>query len=137
MAQFGLKVVPGDWELERPLGFSEAEYQQFSGDIVPGMRILIYKSAPVNAIISEGEVKGTFIHTAEWPQTTLHGIDPTDPHSQYLLPITVIYRRAGPVAPIPLHEVRERLHTMEFPPRDSTFMLVDKDYYVSMTGGWV
>src|SRR5215216_609462 len=91
MDVYALKVVPADWDLEMPLPFTQEEYNQYHDQIVPDMRILIYKASPVDAIVSEGAVTGVFINVGDWPATTQHQLNRPDMQTAYLLPVRVIY----------------------------------------------
>jgi hypothetical protein len=133
-AKYAIKVVPADWELETPLPFTQAEYDQARPDIESGTRILIYQLGPVDALVSEGAVSQEFIKLSDWPQQTKTNLELHGAKVEYLLPVRILYQRGTP-ARIPREQVRAALNDPNFPA--ATWMRISEEAYAQLRGGWV
>jgi hypothetical protein len=96
------------------------------------MRLLIYKGAPVNAIIGEGESHGVFAKVAEWPELNVKDPSKTafGARAAYVMPLRVLYMRAD-ANQIPLAQVKARITDPAFP--NVEFLPVEEDDYHILT----
>jgi hypothetical protein len=133
MSQYAIRVIASDWELEQPLPFSEEGYQRWRDEIEAGTRVVLYQSAPVNAIVAEGQVSGIFVKLDEWPESTRERIPGSVAGTQaaYALPLQILYRR-GPTAYIPLEHIREHLDE-NFPESALEWLPIEKMAYHEFT----
>lgn len=128
MPNHALVVVSPDWDPDKALGFSAAAYQEWHDKIEAGMRLLIYKSHPISAIVGEGESHGIFAKLADWPTSkeppkTAFGVRAT-----YVMPLRVLYMRTDP---IPFERVKQRITDPAFP--DVEILPVAEDDYHILT----
>ncbi len=132
MPNYALVVVPSDWEPDEALGFSEKAYQQWHDKIEAGMRLLIYKDQPVNAIVGEGEAPGVFARVADWPQTNVsqQPVTASGAPAPYVMPLSVLYMRA-PANYVLLEQVKERITDPAFP--NVEILPVEEDDYHILT----
>ncbi|MEQ8673808.1 MAG: hypothetical protein RLP44_03925 [Aggregatilineales bacterium] len=73
--QYGIITVPATWNINRPIGFSQNEYQQWHEEIKTGCRVLVFQSAPVYAIVAEGIVQDNIFQKLEnWPLQSTHPV---------------------------------------------------------------
>ncbi len=70
MLLYALKVVPPEWDEQMPIPFTQAEHDQWRDQIQTGTRVLIFKGAPVNQLVAEGEVHGFFVQPHRWSAAT-------------------------------------------------------------------
>jgi hypothetical protein len=136
MPAYALKVMPGDWTLDMPLPFSAAQYEQVRNQVEAGTRVVLYAASPVDGIVGEGQVSGVFIRVQDWPATTLGALQALNPQPDYLLPIEVLYRRAGPEAVMPRAQVMEILDDPHFPRPGQDWLVLDDDVYHELIRGW-
>ncbi len=136
MARYALKVVPGDWEVEMPLPFTEAEYHRDHETVEPGMHVAIYQDEPVNGMVSAGQVNLAFIHLDEWAVRNLGDLPKLHPEARYLLPLQIGFRRAGPGI-MPRERVREILNDPEFPRPGESWLPITYEQYQELIAGWV
>jgi len=136
MAKFALAVVPADWNDKMPLTFSQAQYEAIRDEVVSGTELILFSGAPANEVIGQGQVHGSFLKTSEWPAQNLGSIDPANPEMAYLLPIEVLFRLKGPVAPVPLDRVREALRDPDFPQPGEHWRVLKQDEYDALRDGW-
>lgn len=129
MHNYALAVLPAGWDLEKPLTFSRAQYQDIREKVDPGTRLLLYRPAPEDAVIAQAQVHGTFLETSEWPEENLGSIDASDPGQAYLLPIEVVFRLHGPEATISGDRVREVLEDPGFPHGGERWRLLTPEQY--------
>jgi hypothetical protein len=134
MPAFALKVVPGSWEIEQPLPFTEAEYQLHRDKMEPGTRVVIYQGAPVNGVVAEGQVNQSFIHVDEWKDSL--AVNLRQKNYPHLLPVQILYQRAGPAAVMPLARVREILGDTEFPRPGQEWIVLENQQYHLLIQGW-
>lgn len=125
-------VVPSDWTTETAIGLSESGYKSWAENMVQGQRVLIYKAAPVDAVIGEGEVPDQIGQRLDdWPATThqqpLTGLGQP---AEYLLPLRILYTRAQ-TNYVPLSEVRKWVNAPDFPQVE--WLPLPKDAYQAMT----
>jgi|FLYN01.1.fsa_nt_gi hypothetical protein len=132
MPNYALVVVPPDWEPDRTIGFSHATYEQWRDKIEPGMRVLIYKGTPVNAIVAEGESHGVFAKLADWPEVNVKEPPKTasGERAAYVMPLRVLYMRAE-ANRIPLEQVKARMSDPAFP--NVEILPVEEDDYHILT----
>ncbi|MBI5671627.1 MAG: hypothetical protein HZC41_26845 [Chloroflexi bacterium] len=90
-------TVPADWTVDTPIGLSQQTVDEIFDDLHEGMRVLIFKGAPVNAIVAEGEiVDQVLVKLDEWPSVNVRQRPmnawgkPTD----YVVPLRILYTRA-------------------------------------------
>jgi hypothetical protein len=113
---YAIATVPEDWTTENPLGFSEAAYEKWNRSIEPGTRVLIFKGAPVNAVIAEAVVPdNVFQKISDWPQQDMHSVPRTaiGEAATYILPLRVLFTH-GSQQHVPLASVREALGDEDF-----------------------
>ena len=132
MPNYAVVVVPSDWTPEKALGFSEATYQRWHDQVESGMRVLVFKASPVNALVAEGEAPGIFARVAEWPDVHIGGRPRTasGTSAAYVMPLNVLYMRAE-ANQVPLEQVRERINDADFP--NVEFLPVEEDAYHALT----
>jgi hypothetical protein len=132
MPNCAIVVVPPDWTPDKALGFSEAIYQQWHDQIKSGMRVLVFKAAPVNALVAEGEAPGIFARVAEWPDVNIGERPKTafGTNADYVMPLNVLYMRAE-ANQVPLEQVREFIADPDFP--NVEFLPTDEDAYHALT----
>lgn len=90
--QYALVTVPPGWDARTSVGFSESAYERWHEEIEPGCRVLVYKSAPVNAIVAEAVVPdNVFLRLDEWPEQNREPV-PTGQGqiADYVMPLKVI-----------------------------------------------
>lgn len=126
MAIYAQKVVPGDWDINNPLPFTEEQYQRHASQIESGTSVVIYQAAPVNGIVAEGQVSGVFVHVVEWQGTS--AIRVREAGAPHLLPVQILYKRGGPGI-MPLARVREILEDPLFPRPDQDWRLLTNGQY--------
>ncbi|MFW5690963.1 MAG: hypothetical protein ACOCXZ_00565 [Chloroflexota bacterium] len=131
MERYAIINVAPDWEPHQVVGFSEGTVRTLQGEIEAGMRVLLFKTSPVNAIVAECEVpNGQFFDPDNWPDTAQKATPMTGfgVAADYVLPLRVILTRA-PGNFIPLSHVedyidRERLMN------DEWVEITPEDYHV-------
>jgi hypothetical protein len=115
MILYAIKVVPPEWEEAMPIPFTQAEHDQWGAQLQNGTRVLIFKDAPINQLIGEGEVHGFFVQPDRWTPTATDGLPPSLRGADYLLPLGMLYTRKTPESMISLHGVRAALDDPTFP----------------------
>ena len=115
MILYALKVVPPEWTEHMPLPFTQAEHEQWRDQIQNGTRVLIFKGAPVNQLIGEGEVHGFFVQPHRWTPSATDGLPAALAQADYLLPLGMLYTRQSPESKISLSGVRSALDDPAFP----------------------
>jgi hypothetical protein len=115
MILYALKVVPHEWTEHMPLPFTQAEHEQWRDQIQNGTRVLIFKGAPVNQLIGEGEVHGFFVQPHRWASAATDGLPAALAQADYLLPLGMLYIRQSPESKISLSGVRSALDDPAFP----------------------
>lgn len=133
MAYYAIAVVPPDWEPSKPLSFSDTGYNEWNGHVMAGTRVLIYKPAPVNAIVAEAEVPDArFLRLDEWPAANVGEALRTGfgAAATHILPLRVLYTRDD-TTHIPLDTVREYLEDESFPTEE--WHVIEQTAYQSLT----
>ncbi len=115
MLLYALKVVPPEWDEQLPIPFTQAEHDQWRDQIQNGTRVLIFKGAPVNQLVAEGEVHGFFVQPHRWSERATHGLPDALALADYLLPLGVLYTRQTPESRHSLNSVRSALNDPLFP----------------------
>jgi hypothetical protein len=126
-------VVPSDWTPEHAVGLSEETHQRYFDMLRSGSRVLIYKSAPVDAIVAEGEViDQMMVRLDEWPATNVHERPHTGvgTRADYVLPLRILYSRAS-FDYISLPVVQEWVNDPDFPHVE--WLPIDEDAYGELT----
>jgi hypothetical protein len=92
---YAIAHVHPDWTFEQPLGFSLAQAANWQDDLEAGTKLLVYKSAPVNAIIGEVELTiADVIYPQTWPEDARgNTVDAAGNPAEVALPLRVLYRR--------------------------------------------
>src|SRR5262245_60650932 len=116
MLNYAIVVVPPDWDSQQAIGFSSAAYDQWHDQIEAGMRVLIFKAPPLNALAGEGESLGVFAKLADWPDVNVSSPPKTafGARASYVMPLSMLYMWAE-AKQIPLEQVRERITDPDFP----------------------
>ena len=130
MPNYALVVVPPDWEPDKAIGFSDAVYQQWHDKIQAGMRVLIFKDRPINAIVGEGECLGVFARLTDWPNVKEPPMTALGARATYIMPLELLYMRAQ-ANQVQLAQVKERITDQAFP--NIEFMPVEEDDYNILT----
>jgi hypothetical protein len=133
MLAYGIIVVPAEWTPDDAVGFSDEMVQKWGDQMDSGLRLLIYKNEPVNAIVAEGVMSDRiFQKLDEWPGVNVAERPMTGLHERatYLLPLRILYTRAEDDT-IPVTKVRERLNDPDFP--DAEFRPLDLTAYGALT----
>jgi hypothetical protein len=133
MALYVLKVVPGDWEIDTPLPFTDAHYQRIRDQVKDGTRIVIYQDSPENAVVAEAEVGVPFIHVDEWKHTS--AVRTREKGYLHLLPVRILYRRAGP-GEMSQARVRDVLKDRHFPTTDHDWIELSREQYEELIRDW-
>jgi hypothetical protein len=108
-------TVPADWTPETPVGLSADTHRQYIDSLQSGMRVLIYKGAPVNAIVAEGEViDQMMVRLDDWPNVKQRPMTGTGKPADYVLPLRILYSRAA-FATIDLPTVKDWIDNPDFP----------------------
>lgn len=128
MIQYAIKVVPPEWNEDLPIPFTRTEHERWHDQIQNGTRVLIFKSAPVNQLVAEGEVRGFFVQPHRWTPTSTDGLPDSLANADYLLPLGVLYTRKAD-ARFSLTEVRAALEDPAFPRDDGEWRELDLDHY--------
>lgn len=130
MPQYALAVVPADWDNEKPLLFSEVQYQDIRDKLEPGTRVLLYRNDPEDAVIGLAQVhSGAFQKTSEWPQQNLGNINASDPAQAYALPLEVVFRLHTKDAQVSGERVREVLDDSGFPHGGERWRVLTPEQY--------
>jgi hypothetical protein len=134
MSNYFIVIVPPDWTPDMAVGLSEATLNRFDDRIESGLRVLIFKPSPVNAIVPEGEVfdNNAIQRLDEWPgvnvrQRPLTGMGA---RADCVLPVRILYQRAEANA-VPLLRVREWVGDPLFPRDEWTF--IERETYDELT----
>lgn len=133
MLAYGIIVVPAEWTPDDAVGFSDEMVQKWGDQMDSGLRLLIYRNEPVNAIVAEGEVfDRIFQKLDEWPGVNVAERPMTGLHERatYVLPLRILYTRSDNDF-IPMTTVRERLDDADFP--DAEFRPLDLIEYNALT----
>lgn len=136
MSYYALAVVPEGWNEHMPLTFSQAQYDSIRDSVVAGTHLILFRGAPDNVIIGQGQTPGTFIRTSEWPKANLGSVDPSNPNQAYLLPIEVVLLLKGTLGPKPLAQVHEALGETSFPVAGEVWRSITDDQYDALRDGW-
>jgi hypothetical protein len=132
MSYYAIAVVAPEWTPENPLAFTEAGYNRWKESIEPGTRVLIFKAAPVNALVAEGEVHDThFLHLTEWPMANVgEFLKSGDGEiATYVLPIRILYTREN--IEIPLETIHQYVDAPQFPHQE--WLPIDLNAYNALT----
>jgi hypothetical protein len=120
-------VVPPDWTPEMPIGLSEATHARYFSSLEGGLRVLIYKSAPINAIIAEGEViDHMMLRVDDWPHMQELPRTSTGQNAEYVLPLRLLYSRPT-FEYIGLSTIQEWIDDPDFP--NVEWMPINDDAY--------
>jgi len=95
-AYASIVVVPADWTPDIPVGLSEDAHKRYFQTLQSGARVLIYKAAPVDAIVAEAEVIDQFmIRVEDWPGASAEGgtMTAVGTRADYVLPLRILYIR--------------------------------------------
>lgn len=133
MSHYAIAVVPPDWTPEKPLAFSEADYNRWRDTVQAGTRVLIFKTAPINALIAEAEVHDQiFLHLTEWPMANVGEFLKTSSGeiATYVLPIRILYDRDDTIQ-IPLATVRQAVDDPQFP--QQAWLPIEQPAYSALT----
>jgi len=108
---YAIALVPPTWEADHSLGFTQADYERWHTELTSGTRILVYKVAPVNAILAEGVVQDdVFIPLAEVPEENRSQLFTSDGQTaDYALPlrITLVYEQRHYLSQEQLSEIAQ------------------------------
>lgn len=129
MILYAIKVVPPEWEETMPIPFTKAEHDQWRDQIQNGTRVLIFKSAPVNQLVAEGEVHGFFVQPHRWTPTAVDDLPESLRNADYLLPLGVLYTRKTEQSLISLNGVRIALDDPAFPRHAGEWRPLNFDQY--------
>jgi hypothetical protein len=137
MAMYALMIVPHDWDTDQAPGLSEAGYEQWKHEIEAGIRVVLFKDAPVSAVVAEGELSGIALKLAELPSQNIHHTPMTrfGKQADYVLPIRILYQR-DETTQIPLATVRQYLDDALFPQPSEEWRLLDDQTYQAVIQGW-
>jgi len=113
--QYAIKVVPPEWDSNMPIPFTKETHDRWREELQNGTRVLIFKSAPVNLLVGEGEVHGFFIQPKEWASAAIDGLPPNIRGADYLLPLGMVYLRGSEYSRLYLEDVRAALEDPNFP----------------------
>jgi hypothetical protein len=126
-------VVPANWTPDMPIGLSQATHDRFVGSLEGGVRVLIYKGDPVNAIVAEGEViDHLMVRLDDWPhiRPRERPLTGTGQPADYVLPLRILYQRAS-FDYIDLPTVQEWIDNPDFP--NVEWMPINADAYGEFT----
>ncbi len=89
-------VVPPNWKPDMPVGLSAETHRQYIDHLRSGLRVLIYKAAPVSAIVAEAEViDQMMVKVEDWPNVRERPETGTGKPADYVLPLRILYSRAS------------------------------------------
>jgi hypothetical protein len=128
-----LLVVPSDWIAEMAVGLSEDTYQRYFDHLQSGMRVLIYKPAPVDAIVAEGEViDHLMLRLSDWPHVSIRERPRTGlgKPADYVLPLRMLYSRPS-FNYIGLPTIQEWIDDPDFP--NVECLLINQDAYAELS----
>jgi hypothetical protein len=120
MYQFGIIQVPADWTSDSIVGFDEETYHLMKDQIQPGTRLLLYKPAPVNAIMAEADILiNRFERVEDWKGINNSQAPKTSrgKPAQYVLPLRILYTHHG-ADQVPLDHILDQLDLNALPSTD-------------------
>jgi hypothetical protein len=117
MVQFGIIQVPASWTSDQVVGFDEETYALMKDQIQAGTQLLIYKPAPVNAIIAQADViMNRFERMSDW-QNINNSQPPLTSRGKpagYILPLRILMTLHGDQQ-IPLDYILDTLDLNALP----------------------
>lgn len=116
MYQYGIIQVPMDWTSDQVVGFDEETMMLMQDEIQSGTRLLLYKPAPINAIMGEAEVITSRLENVDNWQGTAPLTRQGKP-AQYVLPLKLLLTRHGEQT-VPLEYILDTLDLNALPASD-------------------
>jgi len=131
MLKYAIATVSPDWNKHDVLALSKEAYMRFADEIDTGVRVLIYKSNPINAVVAEAEIPDhAFQKIEDWPQVDDHPKTGLNQPADYFVPLRVLYTRTFPNY-ISADKVDEAVDIEQFPQIEWAF--IDADAYHQLT----